>query len=471
MLCPALLALLALPWTPPDPNDLHCELQRYDAASYTPTSLAELIRAQRVPIILENAVRWDALSWWQSRDYFVRRHGAVRLPRLRNGTLRIAQEGPQRRAGAGDESEWTLKRLVEEMAARGAGAPFFFEAAKSDQAPIATGPLAADLGAVEALSALDFERQVFSIGGPGGGLPAHKHAAAWLALVVGSKRWSLLGPEEMPHASYGKVVLQSSARWSDASREALKAAGMLECTQRAGEVLYLPALWWHATVNVGDVIGVGAQAKTVTDLVDERIYERCGMTNSVLGNNCMRVDGPRCSAEDRRFYLERALQLEPLNPKHVTDYATELLRPDGPAPPDLTMAVDLIGGQGGLIVGLHESSDIGTADALGVLAQFTDWLRWCLDTACLAAEAHLRNAERVPERGSSAEPADKVGAVAVGAHGGLDGVVAGAPAELAASDAARSAAAAVGGKWKVPARKALRRLSMVSQRWEAGMQT
>ena len=42
MLCPALLALLALPWTPPDPNDLHCELQRYDAASYTPTSLAEL---------------------------------------------------------------------------------------------------------------------------------------------------------------------------------------------------------------------------------------------------------------------------------------------------------------------------------------------------------------------------------------------------------------------------------------------
>jgi quercetin dioxygenase-like cupin family protein len=35
----------------------------------------------------------------------------------------------------------------------------------------------------------------------------------------------------------------------------------LECVQRAGEVIYLPAGWKHLTVNVGEAIGVGSQVK------------------------------------------------------------------------------------------------------------------------------------------------------------------------------------------------------------------
>ena len=30
----------------------------------------------------------------------------------------------------------------------------------------------------------------------------------------------------------------------------------LECEQSAGDVLFLPRLWGHATINVGEVVGV-----------------------------------------------------------------------------------------------------------------------------------------------------------------------------------------------------------------------
>lgn len=33
----------------------------------------------------------------------------------------------------------------------------------------------------------------------------------------------------------------------------------LECVQKAGDVLYLPSLWNHMTLNIGETIGVGAQ--------------------------------------------------------------------------------------------------------------------------------------------------------------------------------------------------------------------
>ena len=29
------------------------------------------------------------------------------------------------------------------------------------------------------------------------------------------------------------------------------------CVQQAGELVYLPALWWHATVNLDGAVGVG----------------------------------------------------------------------------------------------------------------------------------------------------------------------------------------------------------------------
>merc|ERR1712216_705212 len=38
----------------------------------------------------------------------------------------------------------------------------------------------------------------------------------------------------------------------------------LECTQRAGQILYLPPAWHHATINLGEVLAVGRQQNSLS---------------------------------------------------------------------------------------------------------------------------------------------------------------------------------------------------------------
>ena len=67
------------------------------------------------------------------------------------------------------------------------------------------------------------------------------------------------GVSELPVA---QVREGSSSRSSSSSSDRSSGgAGYrpLECMQRAGDVLYLPASWSHLTLNVGAAIGIGGQ--------------------------------------------------------------------------------------------------------------------------------------------------------------------------------------------------------------------
>ena len=91
----------------------------------------------------------------------------------------------------------------------------------------------------------------FYLGGVGSGTQPHWHAGSWNALLRGRKKWLLWPPER---ASYAHSHVATSA-------EAAVAAGgePLVCEQRAGEVILVPPLWGHATINQAPALGFATE--------------------------------------------------------------------------------------------------------------------------------------------------------------------------------------------------------------------
>eukprot|EP00663_Eupelagonemidae_sp_cell21sb_P010189 gene10189-biopygen1643 len=109
-----------------------------------------------------------------------------------------------------------------------------------------------------------------SSGGPGSGANWHTHGPTWCFVVRGAKRWllyhpSMLGVIKMP--PYNAIpdalreplspsrprAIAAVRRWARDELPALCTVGGMSSPpisflQRAGEIVYLPGLWAHATV-------------------------------------------------------------------------------------------------------------------------------------------------------------------------------------------------------------------------------
>lgn len=122
---------------------------------------------------------------------------------------------------------------------------------------------------------------MLSLGPTRAGLPFHEHAETWLGVTHGAKRWLVYPPSvSAPKCVSLKTnVMWPVSVWFDKLYKELSAypfprldeynqpklAGSkgyrpLECVQKAGELVYLPALWSHLTMNIGETLGVGAQS-------------------------------------------------------------------------------------------------------------------------------------------------------------------------------------------------------------------
>jgi hypothetical protein len=100
---------------------------------------------------------------------------------------------------------------------------------------------------------------ILSVGGMNVGLPWHSHGATWLAGIVGRKRWFLYPPGEARGPLRGHP-LRSAAGWATQTLPRLRPDERpLTCIQQPGEVVYLPSIWAHATVNIDDVVAIGTQ--------------------------------------------------------------------------------------------------------------------------------------------------------------------------------------------------------------------
>jgi len=129
----------------------------------------------------------------------------------------------------------------------------------------------------------------FYVGAAGSGAPMHFHGPAWNALAFGEKRWFLTPPQHATFSNiparewlehvYPKAAVaqqagggrsEGAAAEDDEAVDALIRSPplLLECTQRAGDVILVPDKWGHATVNVRESIGVALELQALDVDID-----------------------------------------------------------------------------------------------------------------------------------------------------------------------------------------------------------
>lgn len=117
------------------------------------------------------------------------------------------------------------------------------------------------------------DTHIFAMDGLATGHGMHRHKEAWLAQVAGRKMWWLAPPAPRdggvqnstghPPFPYKDLSLEEGS-WPCAwlLRRSLVpvAAPVFQCMQRPGDVLVLPAGWWHATCSLDYFnVAVGGQ--------------------------------------------------------------------------------------------------------------------------------------------------------------------------------------------------------------------
>ena len=155
--------------------------------------------------------------------------------------------------------------------------------------------------------------QMLSIGDDGAGLSFHSHGDSWLGIVHGAKRWLLYPPGRAPKQLFetqGPVALPI-LDWVQRFLPELPVevpSPLVDCLQVAGEAVYVPAGWLHATLNIGETIGAGGQAHwsatarrdamTNTPHHDAEVHRNLAIANQNLGQKQLALQ-----------HVQRALEL------------------------------------------------------------------------------------------------------------------------------------------------------------------
>ena len=111
--------------------------------------------------------------------------------------------------------------------------------------------------------ALNFTRQhggartylhQFHLGPKGSGAQPHFHGDAWNALIYGRKKWIFHPP---PNGEFTTMsVMKSGAMLKQSKTRGRKQGDELSTVQHSGDIVFVPEFWSHATLNLGESIGV-----------------------------------------------------------------------------------------------------------------------------------------------------------------------------------------------------------------------
>ena len=103
------------------------------------------------------------------------------------------------------------------------------------------------------------------LGPPGSGAPLHFHKDAYNALAFGEKRWWLLPPHAARYSAEPVSAWLARGGAGDGGAGADAAArAPAQCTQRAGDVIFVPRGWAHAVLNTRTSVGVASEFAAAT---------------------------------------------------------------------------------------------------------------------------------------------------------------------------------------------------------------
>jgi hypothetical protein len=97
------------------------------------------------------------------------------------------------------------------------------------------------------------EKQLY-LGPDGSGAPFHVHGNTYNALVHGKKRWALQPPKTAVYSVQDPLTLFSELDAPD-DTNVTTAGVVLQCTQEAGDVMFIPGGWSHAVLNGAESVG------------------------------------------------------------------------------------------------------------------------------------------------------------------------------------------------------------------------
>ncbi|XP_068714549.1 uncharacterized protein [Montipora foliosa] len=88
------------------------------------------------------------------------------------------------------------------------------------------------------------------------------NASVWSALILGRKRWGLYPPSQYfvpgvvsnDHRSQDSQKSESFLWWAHTLPHLMEDYKPFECSQRLGEIFYIPSGWWWSNVNMDDSI-------------------------------------------------------------------------------------------------------------------------------------------------------------------------------------------------------------------------
>ena len=232
-----------------------CNIDSIDAKHLNATFFFTHYFLRRRPLRIERgAKKWPAFKKW-TRKYIDARLG--------NAQLEVSQIPYGRQFGVHTGIAGSLREAFATPSQKKYNKPYVFDSDILHASPrlLRDYPeipqcMEPPRGLGDALALHLSDAQLY-VGSAGSGSPLHFHEDAWNAAFRGRKEWFVLPPAD---AVYSTVPIKAWLRQQE--EEGGMPPSLLRCTQRRGDIMFIPGTYAHGVLNTKRTIGVATEMIT-----------------------------------------------------------------------------------------------------------------------------------------------------------------------------------------------------------------